>query len=137
MCLSSALFLVFTGGKLLDLAGYCHQSKDNILLGLTFEDRTDITSRNVYKCQLTQRNFAEKRKNISHLCAEKKKTNYRVIHKSLGNSELDCATTKTDTAERSISIGRESLQVFFVLGALTYFQVPPLGGSREKKWRSQ
>ena len=28
-----------------------------------------------------------------------------------GISELDCATTKTDTAE-SISIGRESLQVF-------------------------
>ena len=38
-----------------------------------------------------------------------------------GISELDCATTKTDTAERSISIGRESLQVFFctrVLGVL-------------------
>ena len=31
-----------------------------------------------------------------------------------GISELDCATTKTDTAERSISIGRESLQVFLV-----------------------
>jgi hypothetical protein len=30
-----------------------------------------------------------------------------------GISELDCATTKTDTAPRSISIGRESLQVFF------------------------
>jgi len=30
-----------------------------------------------------------------------------------GNSELDCATTKTDTTERSISIGRESLEVFF------------------------
>ena len=44
-----------------------------------------------------------------------------------GISEFDCATTKTDTAERSISIGRESLQVFFVLGALAYFQVPPLG----------
>ena len=44
-----------------------------------------------------------------------------------GISELDCAKTKTDTAERSISIGRESLQVFFVLGALAYFQVPPLG----------
>ena len=29
-----------------------------------------------------------------------------------GISELDCATTKTDTAERSISIGRESLKVF-------------------------
>ena len=26
-------------------------------------------------------------------------------------SKLDCATTKTDTAERSISIGTESLQV--------------------------
>ena len=31
-----------------------------------------------------------------------------------GISELDCATTKIDTAERSISIGRESLQVFFL-----------------------
>jgi hypothetical protein len=30
-----------------------------------------------------------------------------------GISELDCATTKTDTAERSISIDRKSLQVFF------------------------
>ena len=40
-----------------------------------------------------------------------------------GISELDCATTKTDTVERSISIGRESLQVFLVLGALAYFQV--------------
>ena len=55
-----------------------------------------------------------------------------------GISELDCATTNTDMAERSISIGRESLQVFFfVLEALAYFQVPPLGGSREEKWRSQ
>jgi len=54
-----------------------------------------------------------------------------------GISELDCATTKTDTAERSMSIGRQSLQVFYVLGALAYFQVPPLGGSREEKWRSQ
>ena len=33
-----------------------------------------------------------------------------------GISELDCVTTKTDTAERSISIGRESLQVFFFFG---------------------
>ena len=31
-----------------------------------------------------------------------------------GISELDCATTKTDTAERSISIGTEFLQVFFL-----------------------
>ena len=54
-----------------------------------------------------------------------------------GISEIDCATTKTDTAERSISIGRESLQVFCVLEALAYFQVPPLGGSRDEKWSSQ
>jgi len=54
-----------------------------------------------------------------------------------GISELDCATTRTDTAERSISIGREPLQVFFVLGALAYFQVPPIGGSRDEKWSSQ
>jgi len=52
-------------------------------------------------------------------------------------SELDCATTKTDTAERTMSIGRESLKVFFVLGALAYLQVPPLGGSRDEKWRAQ
>jgi hypothetical protein len=32
-----------------------------------------------------------------------------------GISELDCATTKTDTVERSISTNRESLQVFFFL----------------------
>ena len=49
-----------------------------------------------------------------------------------GTSELDCATTKTDTAEKSISIDRESLEVFFVLGALAYLQVPPLGGSLTK-----
>jgi len=30
-----------------------------------------------------------------------------------GTSELDCATTKKDMEERSISIGRESLKVFF------------------------
>ena len=67
---------------------------------------------------------------------------YDIIYTGLfispsGISELDCTTTKTHTAERSISIGRESLQVFFVLGALAYFQVPPLGGSRDEKWRSQ
>ena len=55
-----------------------------------------------------------------------------------GTSELDRATTKTYTAERSISIGRESLKVFFfVLGALAYLQVPPLGGSRDEKWLAQ
>ena len=53
---------------------------------------------------------------------EKKRTSHKRIIKfyctwlfisSSGISELDRATTKTDKAERSISIGRESLQVFF------------------------
>jgi len=38
---------------------------------------------------------------------------------SSGNFEIGCATTKTDTAERSITIGRESLQVFLSLPLLT------------------
>ena len=54
-----------------------------------------------------------------------------------GTSELDCATTKKERTERSISIGRESLKVFFVLGALAYLQVPPLGGIHDEKWRAQ
>ena len=37
-----------------------------------------------------------------------------------GISELDCTTTKTDTAERSISIDRESLQVFFCTRGLCH-----------------
>ena len=68
---------------------------------------------------------------VSFTCPLCRGSVHKVIRKQI--SELDCLTTKTDTAERSISIGRESLQVFFfVLGALAYFQVPPLGGSREK-----
>ena len=68
--------------------------------------------------------------------------NFNTIYTGLfispsGISEIDYATTKTDTVERIISIGGESLQVFFVLGALAYFQVPPLGGTRDEKWRSQ
>ena len=44
-------------------------------------------------------------------------TSYTIVNTGLfispsGISEIDCATAKTDTAERSISIGRESLQVF-------------------------
>jgi hypothetical protein len=45
---------------------------------------------------------------------------YRLFIIPSGISELDCATTKTDTGERSISIDRESLQAFFVLGAMVY-----------------
>ena len=42
-----------------------------------------------------------------------KRTNTGLFISPSGISERDCATTKTDTAARSISIGRESLQVFF------------------------
>ena len=54
-------------------------------------------------------------------------SDWRNLHTGLfispsGISELDCATTKTDTAERSISIGRESLQVSVL---------PAIPGSRE------
>ena len=40
-------------------------------------------------------------------------TNTGLFISPSGTSELDCATTKKDRAERSISIGRESLKVFF------------------------
>ena len=70
-------------------------------------------------------------------CTEMSAHNTGLFISPSGISELECTTTKTDTAERSISIGRESLKVFFVLGALAYFQVPPLGGSRDEKWHSQ
>ena len=79
---------------------------------------------------------------LIHLLVSETVLSVRAVYTGLfispsGISELDCATTKTDTAKRSVSIGRESLQIFFVLGALAYFQVPPLGGSHEEKWRSQ
>jgi len=65
-------------------------------------------------------------------------TNTGLFISPSGTFELDCATTKKDRAERNISTGRESLKVFFfVLGALAYLQVPPLEGSRDKKWRAQ
>ena len=49
-----------------------------------------------------------------HLCRKGRDVyNTGLFISPSGISELDCATTKTDTAERSISIGRESLQAFF------------------------
>ena len=56
---------------------------------------------------------------------------------SSGVSEIDCATTKTDTAERSISIGRESLQVFFCTRGLGVLPGSTARSSREENWRSQ
>ena len=47
-----------------------------------------------------------------YLCCRKRRLHTGLFISPSGISELDCATTKTDTEERSISIGRESLQVF-------------------------
>jgi hypothetical protein len=61
---------------------------------------------------------------------------YRVIHKSLRNFRT---TTKGAIAERSTSVGRESLQVW-VIGAMAYLQGSPLGGSVTKhreRWGRQ
>jgi len=64
-----------------------------------------------------------------------------VIHKSLRNFRTRLRNNQDrHTAERSISISRESLQGFFcvcVLGAVAYLQVSPLGGSRDETWRGQ
>jgi len=43
-------------------------------------------------------------------------TNTGLLISPSGISELDCATTKADTAERIISIGRESLRFFCTRG---------------------
>ena len=60
---------------------------------------------------------------------------YRVIHKSLRDFRTRLRNNQDRHGRKEK--GRESLQVFFLLGALAYFQVPPLGGSRDEKWRSQ
>ena len=62
---------------------------------------------------------------------------YRVIHKSLRDFRTRLRNNQDRHGRKEQSVGRESLQVFFVLGALAYFQMPPLGGSRDEKWRSQ
>ena len=54
-----------------------------------------------------------------------------------GKSELDCATTEIETAERSISIGRESFQVFFCTRGLGVLPGSIERVSRDEEWRSQ
>jgi hypothetical protein len=36
-----------------------------------------------------------------------------------------------------MSIGRESLHFFYILGVVAYLQVSPLGGSRDETWLGQ
>jgi len=50
---------------------------------------------------------------IRKFALENQHTNTGLFISPSGTSELDCATTKKERAERSISIGRESLKVFF------------------------
>jgi hypothetical protein len=55
-----------------------------------------------------------------------------------GTSDLCGTVAGMVTPKGSISIGRESLQVFFcVLRAVAYLQVSPLDGSREETWHGQ
>jgi hypothetical protein len=62
---------------------------------------------------------------------------YRVFISLSGIYELSSTTTKTGTAERSISIGRNPSKFMWVIGAMAYLQVSPLGGSHDKTWRGQ
>ena len=63
---------------------------------------------------------------------------YRVIHKSLRDFQTRLRNNQDGHGRKEqINWYRISPSFFFVLGALAYFQVPPLGGSREEKWRSQ
>jgi len=63
---------------------------------------------------------------------------YRVIHKSLRNFRIRLRNNQ-DRHSRKEHINRYTISqsFFFVLGALAYLQVPPLGGSRDEKWRAQ
>ena len=65
-------------------------------------------------------------------------TKYRVIHKSLRDFRTRLRNNQ-DRHGRKEHINRQRIspKFFFVLGALAYFQVPPLWGSRDEKWRSQ
>ena len=63
---------------------------------------------------------------------------YRVIHKSLRNFRTRLRNNQERHGRKEhINRYRISQSFFFVLGALTYLQVPPLGGSRDEKWRAQ
>ena len=65
-------------------------------------------------------------------------TIYRVIHKSLRDFRTRLRNNQDRHGRKEhINRYRISPSFFFVLGALAYFQVPPLGGSPEEKWRSQ
>jgi hypothetical protein len=69
----------------------------------------------VYYCFTIYNNkFRLPRSAVVRKMSDTQKKNTELLIRPSGISELDCATTKTDTAERSISIGRESLQVFFL-----------------------
>jgi len=62
---------------------------------------------------------------------------YRVIHKSPRDFRTRLRNNQ-DRHGRKEHINKQRISPsIFVLGALAYFQVPPLGGSRDEKWRSQ
>jgi len=63
---------------------------------------------------------------------------YRVLHKSLRNFRTRLRNNQDRHGRKEhINRYRISQSFFFVLGALAYLQVPPLGGRRDEKWRVQ
>ena len=63
---------------------------------------------------------------------------YRVIYKSLRNFRTRLRNNQVRHGRKEhINRYRISQNFFFVLGALAYLQVPPLGGSRDEKCRAQ
>ena len=83
---------------------------DSVGTGIPFHYTTDVKIillhfRRVHTIGL----FLEPSRPLSHT----ERTSTGLFISPSGISELDCTTTKTDTAERNISIGREFLQFFF------------------------
>ena len=62
---------------------------------------------------------------------------HRVLHKSLRNFRTRLRNNQDIHAERSISIGRESLKVFFCTRGLGVLAGSTARGSRDEKWRAQ
>ena len=63
---------------------------------------------------------------------------YRVIQKSIRNFRTRPRNNQDRHGRKEhINRYRISQSFFFVLGALAYLQVPPLGGNHDEKWRAQ
>ena len=94
------------GTTLFIYPGQLNYFKKNFLL---FGYEKDV--RNSTVCPF--HNFRYKILSKQRLSFETRQENTGLFISPSGTSKLDCATTNIDRAERSISIGRESLKVLF------------------------